>query len=63
MNPQDSECRRAERILFTTNICHKSLDNIYEGLVDRDFEPVKEEIKTVIVELRLILKSIDEDDF
>lgn len=63
MTREDSENKRAERILFIMNICHSSLDDVYEGLVDRDFELVRTEIRNIIVELKLILKSIDDDDF
>lgn len=63
MSQSNLDHQRAQRILFTMNICHESLDNIYESLVDRDFDFAAEEIRNVIVELRLILKSIPEDDF
>jgi hypothetical protein len=39
------------------------LANIYENLVDRDFKPAEKDIRDIIVDLRLILKSIEEDDF
>lgn len=63
MIQNDSEHKRAERILFIMNICHSSLDNIYEALVDRDFKIVQDESRNIIVELKLILKSIEDDDF
>jgi hypothetical protein len=63
MSQSNLDHQRAQRILFTMNICQESLDNIYESLVDRDFDFASEEIRNVIVELRLILKSIPEDDF
>jgi hypothetical protein len=63
MSQSNLDHQRAQRILFTMNICNESLDNIYESLVDRDFDFAAEEIRNVIVELRLILKSIPEDDF
>lgn len=63
MSQSNLDHQRAQRILFTMNICNKSLDNIYESLVDRDFDFAAEEIRNVIVELRLILKSIPDDDF
>lgn len=63
MSQSNLDNQRAQRILFTMNICNESLDNIYESLVDRDFDFAAEEIRNVIVELRLILKSIPEDDF
>jgi hypothetical protein len=63
MAQSDLENKRAMRILFIMNICHTSLDDIYESLVDRDFEFASEEIRNIILELRLILKSIPDDDF
>ena len=63
MSQSNLDNQRAQRILFTANICHESLDNIYESLVDRDFDFAAEEIRNVIVELRLIIKSIPDDDF
>lgn len=63
MSQSNLDHQRAQRILFTMNICNESLDNIYESLVDRDFDFAAEEIRNVIVELRLILKSIPDDDF
>lgn len=58
-----SENERASRILLRINHCHISLTNIYEGLVDREFDHIEKEAKYVIMELRMILKSIEEDDF
>jgi hypothetical protein len=57
------ENARAERISFRINQNHLLLANIYENLVDRDFRPVERDIKDLIFDLRLILKSIEEDDF
>jgi Holliday junction resolvase len=58
-----NETNRAERIFFNMDECQEMLTNIYENLVDRDFEFASEEIRNVILELRLILKSIPDDDF
>jgi hypothetical protein len=54
---------RAFRIAFTIEECHISLADIYEKLVDRDFLPAKDELINLIIELRLVIKSIDGDDF
>lgn len=59
----NSENSRAERIAFRVNEHHLLLANIYENLVDRDFVPVERDIRNLIVDLRLILKSIEDDDF
>lgn len=58
-----NENQRANRILLRMNHCHISLTNIYENLVDREFDSIEKEAKYVIMELRMILKSIEEDDF
>lgn len=60
---KEIELQRAKRILFNTNIIHESIDKIYESLVDREFDFAKKEILTSITELRLLLKSIEDDDF
>ena len=60
---ENSENLRAERISFRINENHLLLANIYENLVDRDFLPADRDIRNLIVDLRLILKSIEEDDF
>jgi len=39
------------------------LADTYENLVDRDFAKVDRDVKFLIMELRCILKSIEEDDF
>jgi hypothetical protein len=60
---ENSENLRAERISFRINEHHLLLANIYENLVDRDFVLVEKDIRNLIIDLRLILKSIEEDDF
>lgn len=57
------ENARAERISFRINEQHLMLANIYENLVDREFVPAEKDIRNLIVDLRLILKSIEDDDF
>ena len=39
------------------------LASIYENVVDRDFIKAEIELKELIYDLRLMLKSIEEDDF
>lgn len=60
---KNSENARAERIAFRLNEQHLLIANIYENLVDRDFVPAERDIRNLIVDLRLILKSMEEDDF
>lgn len=59
----DEEIHRAYRIGIRTKECHDRLADIYESLVDRDFVTSEKEIKIIIIQLRMILKSIEEDDF
>ena len=59
----NTENKRAERIAFRINENHLLLANIYENLVDRDFIHVDHDIRNLIVDLRLILKSSQDDDF
>jgi hypothetical protein len=59
----DSEDRRAYRISFRINSCHQALTVVYETLVDREFSTSEKEIKQIISELKLMLKSIHQDDF
>jgi hypothetical protein len=57
------EDERANRIAKRINEYHSLLADIYEDLVDRDFKMVRRETQFLIMELRCILKSIEEDDF
>ena len=57
------ENSRAERICFRILEQHSLLANIYESLVDRDFVPAERDIRNLIIDLRLILKSMEDDDF
>ena len=59
----NGENARAERIAFRLNEQHLLIANIYENLVDRDFVPAERDIRNLIVDLRLILKSLEDDDF
>jgi len=60
---QDTEDERAARISLRINEYHLLLANIYENLVDRDFDTATTDIRFVIMELRFTLKSIEDDDF
>ena len=59
----DSEDKRAYRICFTLNSCHQALTVIYESLVDREFVTAEKEIRQVISEMKLMIKSMQHDDF
>lgn len=57
------EQERAERISRRIEEYHIVLANLYEKLVDREFKSVPKDVQFLIMELRCILKSIEEDDF
>ena len=59
----NKENERAERIALRINGYHKLLADTYDNIVDRDFEKVQVDVKFLIMDLRCILKSIEEDDF
>lgn len=64
MDPQrKKELDRAERILFSIEECQELLANLYEKLVDREYESATYDAQTLIVETKNIIKSIEEDDF
>jgi methionyl-tRNA synthetase len=58
-----NETNRAERIFFNMDECQEMLTNIYENLVDRDFDSARKDATKLIEELKIIIKSISEDDF
>lgn len=57
------ENKRAERICQRVDKYHLLLTDIYEKLVDREFKDVQKDLHFLIMEMRCILKSIEEDDF
>lgn len=57
------ENERARRLALRINEYHNLLADVYENLVDRDFRKVDNDVRFLIMELRCILKSIEEDDF
>jgi hypothetical protein len=59
----EEENKRAERIAFRTSEYHSVLSNVYDNLVDRNFQTAETDVKFLIMELKLILKSIPNDDF
>lgn len=61
--PDHNENERASRIAYRIEEYHSLLANIYENLVDRDFKIVRKETQVLIMELRYVLKSTEEDDF
>jgi hypothetical protein len=63
MSNYASENERASRLALRINENHLLLANVYENLVDRDFVRVDKDIKVIILQLKLILKSMEDDDF
>jgi hypothetical protein len=57
------EDQRAERIARRVEEYHRVLTDVYEKLVDREFKSVQKDVVFLVMELRYILKSIEEDDF
>jgi len=57
------EGKRAQRIARRIEEYHIVLTDIYEKLVDREYKPAQKDAQFLIMELRCILKSIEEDDF
>ncbi len=57
------EDNRAFRISLRMTENHKLLASVYENLVDRNFLTAEKDIKKVISDLKLIIKSIEDDDF
>jgi hypothetical protein len=64
MDPQrKKESDRAERILFNIEECQELLTNLYEGLVDREYDGATTNAQQVIIEMKNLIKSISDDDF
>jgi len=64
MDPQrKKESDRAERILFNIEECQELLTNLYEGLVDREYDDAIINSQQVIIEMKNLIKSIADDDF
>jgi hypothetical protein len=60
---RERENARANRIASRVSLNHVLLASIYENVVDREFNKAEIELKELIYDLRLMLKSIEEDDF
>lgn len=63
MTYDKNENDRASRIALRVNEYHLLLAKVYENLVDRDFDSVEKDCKTLIMELRFLIKSTKDDDF
>jgi hypothetical protein len=54
---------KAYRIALRINEYHLLLADIYEHLVDMESEPAEVKAKTLMMELRFLIKSMKENDF
>ena len=61
MKQQEND--RAQRISFMTEGVHIEVSSIYEKLVDREYDSAMEKTKSLIRDLRAIIKLIEDDDF
>ncbi len=59
----NKENERAHRIAIRMRENHALLASIYENLVDREFDKAERDVRVVILDLKLIIKSIEDDDF
>jgi len=57
------EKERAHRIGIRMEDIHLTVTDIYEKLVDREFDDIPTKVKTIITDLRMLLKSMEDDDF
>jgi hypothetical protein len=55
-----SSVERANRILVYMDRIHDCLDNVYESLVDREYQVFKDEVESAIEHLETLLEKRDE---
>ncbi len=55
------EDKRIQNINFIMDDVHTSSNNIYENLVDKDFDSLKAEVQSLIKQLKLILESVQDE--
>ena len=55
------ENKRIQNINYIMDDIHNSSNNIYESLVDKDFDSLKNEVQTLIKQLKLILESVQDE--
>jgi hypothetical protein len=55
------EDKRIQNINFIMDDVHASSNNIYESLVDKDFDSLKTEVQSLIKQLKLILESVQDE--
>jgi hypothetical protein len=62
-NKRELENQRAVRILNMTSDMHLMVSRLYEHLVDSEYERAMSDAKSLIREIRLIQKLIEDEDF
>ena len=55
------EDKRIQNINFIMDEVHTTSNNIYENLVDKDFDSLKIEVQSLIKQLKLILESVQDE--
>lgn len=55
------EDKRIQNINFIMDEVHTASNNIYENLVDKDFDSLKIEVQSLIKQLKLILESVQDE--
>jgi|TARA_R100000951_G_C2602485_1_gene168611 hypothetical protein len=55
------EDERIKHVNAITNELHDSCDEIYESLIDHDYTHCKEITKTLILQLKSMIDSMDDD--
>tara|TARA_B100000085_G_scaffold283691_1_gene314953 strand:+ start:8303 stop:8485 length:183 start_codon:yes stop_codon:yes gene_type:complete len=55
------EDKRIQNINFIMDEVHSASNNIYENLVDKDFDSLKIEVQSLIKQLKLILESVQDE--
>lgn len=55
------EEERIKHVNLITGSLHDSCDEIYESLIDRDYSACKTQAKSLILQLKNIIDSIEDD--
>ena len=55
------EDKRIQNINLIMDDVHTSSNNIYESLVDNEFDSLKIEVQSLIKQLKLILESVQDE--
>jgi hypothetical protein len=60
-HPSKTEQKRLTHINHLMDTIHDSSNDIYENLVDRDFKGIKSSIKSLIIILKEIQNSVEDE--